>query len=102
MEAEAQCAVLDLSDQTHGSITEDSDILLFGGRRVYKNIFNQNKYAELYTVENINHTLCECYRATTSTSTTNTTYTNTITTITLNTTAISYNNTYYCCCYYFL
>jgi len=57
MEAEAQCAVLDLSNQTHGSITDDSDILLFGGRRVYKNIFNQNKYAELYTLENINHTL---------------------------------------------
>ena len=61
MEAEAQCAVLDLSNQTHGSITDDSDILLFGGRRVYKNIFNQSKYAELYTLENINHTLCKYF-----------------------------------------
>ena len=59
MEAEAQCAVLDLSNQTHGSITDDSDILLFGGKRVYKNIFNQDKYAELYTVENIGHMLCK-------------------------------------------
>ncbi|XP_013919024.1 PREDICTED: DNA repair protein complementing XP-G cells isoform X2 [Thamnophis sirtalis] len=43
MEAEAQCAVLDLTDQTSGTITDDSDIWLFGGRHVYKNFFNQSK-----------------------------------------------------------
>ena len=59
MEAEAQCAVLDIAGLTDGSITDDSDILLFGGKRVYKNIFNQEKYAELYTAEDINHTLCK-------------------------------------------
>lgn len=59
MEAEAQCAVLDIAGLTNGSITDDSDILLFGGKRVYKNIFNQEKYAELYTTEDINHTLCK-------------------------------------------
>ncbi|XP_073698810.1 DNA excision repair protein ERCC-5 homolog, partial [Garra rufa] len=48
MEAEAQCAALDRLDQTHGTITEDSDIWLFGGRHVYKNFFNQNKYVEHY------------------------------------------------------
>uniref|UniRef100_A0A673GLQ7 DNA repair protein complementing XP-G cells n=1 Tax=Sinocyclocheilus rhinocerous TaxID=307959 RepID=A0A673GLQ7_9TELE len=48
MEAEAQCAVLDHLDQTHGTITDDSDIWLFGGRQVYKNFFNQNKYVEHY------------------------------------------------------
>lgn len=48
MEAEAQCAVLDVLGLTEGSITDDSDIFLFGGRRVYKNIFNQNKHAEMY------------------------------------------------------
>ncbi|XP_078379026.1 LOW QUALITY PROTEIN: DNA excision repair protein ERCC-5-like [Oculina patagonica] len=48
MEAEAQCAALDILDLTQGSITDDSDIFLFGGRRVYKNIFNQNKHAEMY------------------------------------------------------
>lgn len=48
MEAEAQCAALDRLDQTHGTITDDSDIWLFGGRQVFKNFFNQNKYVEHY------------------------------------------------------
>ncbi|XP_034048515.1 DNA repair protein complementing XP-G cells homolog [Thalassophryne amazonica] len=48
MEAEAQCAVLDRADQTHGTITDDSDVWLFGGRHVYKNFFSQNKYVEHY------------------------------------------------------
>lgn len=48
MEAEAQCATLDHLDQTHGTITDDSDIWLFGGRQVYKHFFNQNKYVEHY------------------------------------------------------
>ncbi|XP_028810977.1 DNA repair protein complementing XP-G cells isoform X2 [Denticeps clupeoides] len=48
MEAEAQCAALDRADQTHGTITDDSDIWLFGGRQVFKNFFNQNKYVEQY------------------------------------------------------
>ncbi|NXW49036.1 ERCC5 protein, partial [Nyctiprogne leucopyga] len=47
-EAEAQCAVLDLTDQTSGTITDDSDVWLFGARHVYKNFFNQNKYVEYY------------------------------------------------------
>ncbi|XP_042312632.1 LOW QUALITY PROTEIN: DNA excision repair protein ERCC-5-like [Sceloporus undulatus] len=48
MEAEAQCAILDLTDQTSGTITDDSDIWLFGARHVYKNFFSQNKYVEYY------------------------------------------------------
>ncbi|XP_030634852.1 DNA repair protein complementing XP-G cells homolog [Chanos chanos] len=48
MEAEAQCAALDRTDQTHGTITDDSDIWLFGGRHVYKNFFSHNKYVEHY------------------------------------------------------
>ncbi|NXD80278.1 ERCC5 protein, partial [Halcyon senegalensis] len=48
MEAEAQCAVLDLTDQTAGTITDDSDVWLFGARHVYKNFFSQNKYVEYY------------------------------------------------------
>ncbi|KAI1241758.1 hypothetical protein IHE44_0005248 [Lamprotornis superbus] len=47
-EAEAQCAVLDLTDQTSGTITDDSDVWLFGARHVYKNFFSQNKYVEYY------------------------------------------------------
>ncbi|KAJ8255704.1 hypothetical protein COCON_G00195680 [Conger conger] len=48
MEAEAQCAELDQTDHTHGTITDDSDIWLFGGRHVYKNFFSQKKYVEHY------------------------------------------------------
>ncbi|KAK0061017.1 DNA repair protein complementing XP-G cells [Biomphalaria pfeifferi] len=56
MEAEAQCAFLDITGQTHGTITDDSDIWLFGGRKMYKNFFNQSKYVEMYSLDNIrNH-----------------------------------------------
>uniref|UniRef100_UPI00398F173A DNA excision repair protein ERCC-5 n=1 Tax=Pristiophorus japonicus TaxID=55135 RepID=UPI00398F173A len=57
MEAEAQCAYLDLTDQTSGTITDDSDIWLFGARHVYKNFFNQNKYAEYYQYIHIHNQL---------------------------------------------
>ncbi|GFT47290.1 DNA repair protein complementing XP-G cells homolog [Trichonephila clavipes] len=47
-EAEAQCAFYDYSNLTHGTITDDSDVWLFGGKRVYKNFFTQQKYVEFY------------------------------------------------------
>lgn len=59
MEAEAQCAALDRLDQTHGTITDDSDIWLFGGRHVYKNFFNQNKYVEHYQSADMQNQLGE-------------------------------------------
>jgi DNA excision repair protein ERCC-5 len=31
-----------------GVVTEDSDVLLFGARRVYRNIFEKNKFAQKY------------------------------------------------------
>ena len=61
MEAEAQCAQLDLTEQTQGSITDDSDIFLFGGKRIYKNIFHQNKYAEFYYKDDIESMLCKVF-----------------------------------------
>uniref|UniRef100_A0A3B4DPW4 XPG-I domain-containing protein n=1 Tax=Pygocentrus nattereri TaxID=42514 RepID=A0A3B4DPW4_PYGNA len=57
MEAEAQCAALDRTDQTHGTITDDSDIWLFGGRHVYKNFFSNNKYVEHYQYVDIQNQL---------------------------------------------
>ena len=57
MEAEAQCAMLDALGLTEGSITNDSDIFLFGGTRVYKNIFNQKEYAELYESDTVQKNL---------------------------------------------
>jgi len=53
MEAEAQCAFLNEVGLTHGTITDDSDIWLFGGRQVYKNFFNQGKYVEFFEVGDI-------------------------------------------------
>lgn len=55
MEAEAQCAFLDEIELTNGTITDDSDIWLFGGRTVYKNFFNQSKYVMEFRSENIDH-----------------------------------------------
>lgn len=57
MEAEAQCAALDRADQTHGTITDDSDVWLFGGRHVYKNFFSQNKYVEHYQYSDMQNQL---------------------------------------------
>ena len=53
MEAEAQCATLNRNDLCDGSITEDSDIILFGAKKVYKNIFNQKRDAELYQEDDV-------------------------------------------------
>lgn len=47
-EAEAQCAQLDILKLTQGTITDDSDIWLFGGTNVYRNFFNQQKHVEFY------------------------------------------------------
>ncbi|XP_044056288.1 DNA excision repair protein ERCC-5 isoform X2 [Siniperca chuatsi] len=57
MEAEAQCAALDRTDHTHGTITDDSDVWLFGGRHVYKNFFSQNKYVEYYQYSDLQNQL---------------------------------------------
>ncbi len=59
MEAEAQCAQLDSAKLTHGTITDDSDIWLFGGQLVYKNFFNQNKQVEVYRAPDIQSQLSE-------------------------------------------
>ncbi len=47
-EAEAQCAALENLGLVDGIVTEDSDIFVFGGKKVYKNFFDEQKYVEAY------------------------------------------------------
>lgn len=55
MEAEAQCAFLDQISLTEGTITDDSDIWLFGGQKVYKNFFDNKKYVLQFRSVDIKH-----------------------------------------------
>ncbi|TFK49959.1 PIN domain-like protein [Heliocybe sulcata] len=53
MEAEAQCAELVRLELVDGVITDDSDVFLFGGLRVYKNMFNQSKTVECFLLSDL-------------------------------------------------
>ncbi|KAL6551505.1 hypothetical protein OROGR_007659 [Orobanche gracilis] len=57
MEAEAQCAFMELSNLVDGVVTDDSDAFLFGARSVYKNIFDDRKYVETYFMKDIENEL---------------------------------------------
>eukprot|EP00850_Spirogloea_muscicola_P023889 SM000401S15614 [mRNA] locus=s401:41224:47918:- [translate_table: standard] len=53
MEAEAQCAFMDEVDFVDGIVTDDCDAFLFGGRSVYRNLFDERKYVETYYMKDI-------------------------------------------------
>ena len=57
MEAEAQCAALLSLGLVDGIITDDSDVFLFGGGRVLKNMFNQSKTVECYLAPDLKREL---------------------------------------------
>ncbi|MCD9638800.1 hypothetical protein HAX54_022953 [Datura stramonium] len=57
MEAEAQCAYMELTNLVDGVVTDDSDAFLFGARSVYKNIFDDRKYVETYFMKDVENEL---------------------------------------------
>lgn len=57
MEAEAQCAELVALGLVAGVITDDSDVFLFGGSRVFKNMFNQSKTVECFLLSDLDREL---------------------------------------------
>ncbi|KAK7690662.1 hypothetical protein QCA50_005761 [Cerrena zonata] len=57
MEAEAQCAELLSLELVDGIITDDSDVFLFGGARVFKNMFNQSKTVECFLLSDLEREL---------------------------------------------
>uniref|UniRef100_A0A7E4WCY5 XPGI domain-containing protein n=1 Tax=Panagrellus redivivus TaxID=6233 RepID=A0A7E4WCY5_PANRE len=56
-EAEAQCAELERLGLVEGSITDDSDIWLFGGCKVYKNMFSKKSREHFYNAKMIENQL---------------------------------------------
>ncbi|KAJ6372093.1 hypothetical protein OIU77_002420 [Salix suchowensis] len=57
MEAEAQCAYMELANYVDGTVTDDSDVFLFGAQSVHKNIFDDRKYVETYLMKDIENQL---------------------------------------------
>ncbi|OLY83249.1 DNA repair protein rad13 [Smittium mucronatum] len=47
-EAESSCALLEIKGHVDGVITDDSDVLLFGSKNVYRNFFNLEKLVMKY------------------------------------------------------
>lgn len=52
-EAEAECASLLERKLVDGIVTDDSDVFLFGGSRIYRNMFNEAKYVECYLLSDL-------------------------------------------------
>lgn len=53
MEAEAQCVFLEKIGRTEGTVTDDSDVWLFGANVVYKDFFDSQKYVTQFKSNDI-------------------------------------------------
>ena len=53
MEAEAQCAELEILGVVDGTITDDSDSWLFGSKMVFKNFFQSQRFLEVFKISDI-------------------------------------------------
>lgn len=56
-EAEAQCASLESLQLVQGTITDDSDVFLFGGTKVYRHVFSASHDLEYYSMQDIHSLL---------------------------------------------
>uniref|UniRef100_A0A915LBH9 Uncharacterized protein n=1 Tax=Romanomermis culicivorax TaxID=13658 RepID=A0A915LBH9_ROMCU len=52
-EAESECARLELLELCQGTVTDDSDVWLFGAKNVYRHVFDRKKYVEKYSSSKI-------------------------------------------------
>ena len=63
-EAEAQCAALNLQELTQATITDDNDVFLFGGKKVYRHFFSQTRDVEVYTSKELQQRLGQSHTQT--------------------------------------
>lgn len=54
-EAEAQCAKLELLGLCNGTITDDSDVWLFGGSHVLKNFFQRDRHVTSFAAKDLSN-----------------------------------------------
>jgi 5'-3' exonuclease len=57
MEAEAQCVALEQAGLVEGIITNDSDTLLFGGKHIFRHVFDRHSDVEFYDADLIQEEL---------------------------------------------